>query len=140
MSTNDTPMSFDDIDVSGVVAAPSFSNPPSGQYLVKATLNQKLVNEKRAVIVDMELMEVLSLGTQHTELPADPGQKFNSLYFCDKPEKFPYVKRDLAAFFDAVGTQSLNTLCETVKDMPVKIVFAYDRNDYARVLSYEVVA
>lgn len=139
MSTNDTPMSFDDIDVSGVTAAPSFSNPPSGQFLVKVTLAQKLISEKRAVVADMELVEVLALGTQHTELPADPGQKFNSLYFCDKPEKFPYVKRDLGVFFEAVGTQSLNKLCETVKDMPCKIVFAYDKNDYARVISFEVI-
>lgn len=140
MSTNDTPMSFDDIDLSEVQAAPSFSNPPSGQFLVRVTLGQKLVSEKRAVVADMELVEVLAMGSQHTELPADPGQKFNALYFCDKPEKFQYVKRDLAAFFDAVGTQSLNTLCETVKEMPCKIVWAYDKNDYPRVLSFEVVA
>lgn len=139
MSTNDTPMSFDDIDVSNVQAAPSFSNPPSGQYLVKVTMSQKLVNEKRAVVVDMELAEVLELGTQHTEMPTEPGQKFNALYFCDKPERIPYVKRDLSAFLDAIGTQSINTMVDAVKEMPVKIVWGYDRNDYPRVLSFEIV-
>ena len=139
MSTNDTPMSFEDIDVSGVQAAPSFSNPPSGQFLVKVTMDQKLVAEKRAVVVDMELVEVLAIGTQHTELPADPGQKFNALYFCDKPERIPYVKRDLEAFLTAIGTQSINTMVAAVKDMPVKIVWAYDRNDYPRVMAFEIV-
>lgn len=139
MSTNDTPMSFDDIDMSGVVAAPSFANPPSGQYLVDVSMSQKLVNEKRAVVVDMELVEVIELGTQHTEYPADPGQKFNALYFVDKPERFEYVKRDLAVFLDAVGTQSINQVCAAVQKMRCKIVWHYDKNDYSRVLSYEVV-
>ena len=102
-------------------------------------MSQKLVNEKRAVVVDFELVEVLELGQQHTEMPAEPGQKFNALYFCDKPERIPYVKRDIGAFLDAVGTQSINTMVEAVKEMPVKIVWGYDRNDYPRVLSYEIV-
>jgi len=139
MSTNDTPMSFDDIDVSNVQAAAAFSNPPSGQFLVLVTMSQKLVNEKRAVVVDFELQEVIELGTQHTELTAEPGQKFNALYFVDKPERIPYVKRDLAAFLDAIGTQSINTMVAAVQAMPAKIVWSYDRNDYARVLSYQIV-
>ncbi len=139
MSNNDTPMSFDDIDVSGVTAAPAFSNPPSGQYLVLVSMSQKLVNEKRAVVVDMELSEVLELGTQHTELPAEPNQKFNALYFVDKPERLEYVKRDLGAFLDAVGTQSINQMVAAIQKMPVKIVWSYDRNDYARVLSFQIV-
>jgi hypothetical protein len=139
MSTNDTPMSFDDIDVSGVVAAPTFSDPPSGQYLVDVSMTQKVVAEKRAIVVDMELVEVIELGTQHTEKPADVGQKFNSLLFVDKPERIPYVKRDLAVFFESVGTQSVNVMTAAVQKLRCKIVWSYDRNDYARVISYEIV-
>lgn len=139
MSQNDTPMSFEDIDVSGIAAAPTFSNPPSGQYIVKVSMEQKMVAEKRAIEISMVLEDIIELGTQHLEMPHEVGQKFNALAFIDKTERIPYVKRDLAVFFDSVGTQSINTMCYAVKDVRCKIVWAYDRNDYPRVISYEII-
>jgi hypothetical protein len=132
-------MSFEDIDVSGVEAAASFANPPSGQYIVNVSMAQKLVAEKRAISIDMELVDIIDIGTQHTEMPAVPGQKFNSLAFIDKAERIPYVKRDLAVFFESVGTQSVNVMTAAVQNLRCKIVWAYDRNDYPRVISYEIV-
>lgn len=140
-NTNDTPIEFDDIDFEGVASAPSFETPPSGQYLVSVSLKQKLIGDdkKRAVEANFTLKEVIQIGQQHTEKPADEGQKFSVLYFVDTQEKYGYLKRDLRAFFEAVGTTSLNTLVAAVQDLPAKIVFSYSRTDYPKVDSYELV-
>lgn len=139
MSQNDTPMSFDDIDVSGVTAAPVMDTPPSGIYLVKVSMEQKLVNEKRAISPNMVIQDVIEIGSQHTEKPANVGQKFNALYFCDKPERLEYVKRDLNVFFESLNTQSINTMVAGVQDLLCKVVVSYTRDDYFRVNSFEIV-
>ena len=139
MSQNDTPMSFEDIDVSGVAAAPTFSNPPSGSYIVDISMAQKIIADKRAIEINMEIVDVIELGTQHTEMPAEIGQKFNALAFIDKAERIPYVKRDLAVFFDSVGTQSINTMVGAIQKIRCRVVWAYDRQDYARVISYAII-
>lgn len=140
-NTNDTPIEFDDIDFEGVAAAPAFEDPPSGQYLVSVSLKQKLIGDqkKRAVEANFVLKEVIQIGQQHTEKSADEGQKFSALYFVDTQEKYGYLKRDLRAFFEAVGTTSLNTLVAAVQDLPAKIIVSYSKTDYLKVDSYELV-
>lgn len=138
MTDQNQAMSFDDIDMSGIVAAPTYDTPPSGTYLCRVKMVQKLVNDKRAITPEMTLQEVVEIGTDHTEKPAEVGQKFGGLYFCDTPEKAAYVKRDLGAFFDAAGTQSLNTMVASIQDVLCKVVVTYDRNDYSR-FAFEIV-
>jgi hypothetical protein len=136
--SNDTPMSFDDIDVSGVAAAPSMDTPPAGSYIVLLSMEQKIVADKRAISANCVLEDVIELGEQHTEKPANPGQQFNTLYFIDKPERVPYVKRDLAVFFDSLGTQSVNTMVAGVQNIRCKIICNYSRDDYFRIQSFEI--
>lgn len=138
--SQDQIITFDDIDLEGVDAAPSFDTPPSGIYIVEVSMAQKLIGEKkkRAVEVNMVLREVVQIGTQHTEKPSDPGQQFSILYFCDSPEKYGYLKRDLAVFFEAIGTTSLNTMVKTVQSLPVKVVLNYNKLDYLNA-TYEII-
>lgn len=138
--SQDQAIQFDDIDFSGIEAAPAFETPPSGQYLVDVSMAQKLIGDdkKRAVEVSFVLREVIQLGQQHSEKPSDPGQKFSTLYFCHDAEKYQYLKRDLRAFFEAVGTTSLNTLVAAVQNLPCKIILSYNKLDYLNV-QYELV-
>ena len=138
MSQNDTPMSFDDIDVSGVEAAPVMDTPPSGTYIVEVSMEQKLVAEKRAISPNMVIVDVVEIGSQHTEKPANIGQKFNALYFVDKPERLQYVKRDLATFFEAAGTQSVNAMVAAIQNVRCKVIVSYSKDDYFRVNAFEI--
>lgn len=131
-------ISFDDIDMDGVVAAPAYESPPSGSYIALVSMSQKLISEKRCIEISMELQEVVEIGTQHTEKPHDPGQKFNALTFIHTPDTVTYMKRDLRPFFEATGTSSVNAMVAAVQDLRCKIVVSYDKMDYIRV-AYEVI-
>ena len=135
---SDQAMTFDDIDLTGITAAPSFESPPSGSYIVLVSMAQKLIAEKRAIEIGMELVETIEVGTQHTEKPADPGQKFSSLSFIHTPDSVTYMMRDLRAFFEATGATSVNAMVAAVQNLRCKVVVSYDKNDYIR-CAFEVI-
>lgn len=139
---NNQAMTFDDIDMEGVVAAPAYDTPPSGAYICEVSMQQKMIGNdtpKRCVIADCTLIEVIELGTQHTEKPSGAGQKFGIMKFVDTPEKVAYMKRDFATFLEAVGTQSVNTMVAAVQNLRCKVVVSYNRDDYVNA-TFEVIA
>jgi hypothetical protein len=139
---NNQAMTFDDIDMEGIVAAPAYDTPPSGSYICAVSMQQKMIGNdtpKRCVIADCELLDTLEVGTQHTEKPHAAGQKFGIMKFVDTPEKVAYMKRDFAPFLEAVGTQSVNTMVASVQNLRCKVVVSYNRDDYVNA-TFEVIS
>ncbi len=123
--TNETSLDNVDINIDSIDDMPGFDTPPSGEYLCNLSLVIKELGGKPVLAFVFTLGEQISEGTQHTEKPKLPGQKFDILFNLDE-KGLPWVKPHLKMLQSATGSSpALTEIVGNSQGVNVSATFNY---------------
>lgn len=116
------------INIDSIEDMPGFDTPPSGTYACALSTMIKEINSKPVLSFAFTLQDTLALGTQNTEAPHLPGQKFDTLFNLDA-KGLPWAKPYLQTLRAATG--SSGDLAEIVgNSQGLNVVASFNYRSY----------
>jgi hypothetical protein len=123
---------------------PSFKPFPPGVHRVLASFEQKEINGKPAIELNLVMQETVELASSEDEEPKQ-GDSCNTMFMLDNEFGRGNLKKCATPFGEALGFSSLRDIVEGVKDVECIAVTAVrkDKNDpdrlYLQVKEIQVV-
>lgn len=105
-------------DLNDLADLAGFDVPNNGYYKLSVDASTKEINNKPAVVLDYEVVEVLEMADP-TATPPITGTKFGETFFLDNEFGVGNMKKALKPFADAFGVGNISALLEQIKGVSV---------------------
>lgn len=124
-------------DLNDIADLAAFETPPAGSYLLKVSMEAKEINDKPAVVANLEVVETVELkitddGVKGYRPPVKDGTKFNIPFILGNAVAEGRLKQFCAPFAEHFGVTNIGKLVrDEIKEtiIAATITNRADKND-----------